>query len=284
MNTWLDWFRTHLHWFVFLILEGASLVMLFRFSIFHKSVWTTQTNALAGTVLQWEADWHSYLDLRDINKALVRENLVLQTSNERLRNRIETLTHDTNYVEQLMLNHLEAFKVIPAHVVDNSIRRRDNILTLDKGRLDGVRNEMGVVSGTGIVGIIYEVSDHFSLVLPVLNSRSNISCRLRGTNYFGSLHWKGGNPLDAYIDDIPRHARFRVGDVVETSGYSSVFPAGIFVGRVMQVLNSPDGLSYELKVRLSTDLANLYDVNIIDNPFKEELDSLHAKALPEVKE
>ena len=274
MGNWLEWFRTHLHWFVFLALEAASLVMLFRFNSYHYSVWATQTNAVAGQILEWESDMHGYLHLKEINEQLTHENLVLQYNNQILREQVAELSHDTTYVEQLMLEHLEDVQCIHAHVVNNSVRMKDNVITLNKGALDGVREEMGVVCGTGVVGIVYQVSDHFSLVLPILNSKSNISCRLRDTEYFGSLKWKGGNVLDAYIDDIPRHARFRVGDVVETSGFSSVFPAGIFIGKVSEVLNSPDGLSYELKVRLSTDLAILRDVNILSNPYQAELDTL----------
>lgn len=152
-------------------------------------------------------------------------------------------------------------------------------MTLDKGSADGVREEMGVVSGTGVVGIIYQTSPHYSLVLPVLNSNSSISCRLRGTDFFGSLTWKGGNPLDAYLDGIPLHARFHLGDIVETSGYSSVFPPGIFVGKVSEVYSSQDGTSYDLKVRLSVDLANLRDVTIIGNPAKQEIDTLQSRAV-----
>lgn len=277
MSNWLEWFRTHLHWLVFLALEAASMVMLFRFNTYHSSVWATQSNVVAGSVLQWESDFHSYLQLREINEQLTHENLVLQYNNQLLRDELLELQHDTTYVERLMQEHLQELHYIPARVVSNSVRMKDNVITLNKGARDGVREEMGVVCGTGIVGIVYQVSDHFSLVLPILNSKSNISCRLRDTEYFGSLKWKGGNVLDAYIDDIPRHARFKVGDVVETSGFSSVFPAGIFVGKVSEVLNSPDGLSYELKVRLSCDLAVLRDVNIIDNPVKAEVDTLNAQ-------
>lgn len=284
MRSWFDWFRTHTHWFVFIIMETASLIMLFRFSLYHQSVWVTQSNAVAGHVLALEADFYDYLNLKSVNQELVKENLALQHSNNLLRDKVKELAHDTTYVERLMAEHLEDLSVIPAQVVSNSVHLRNNIITLNKGRLDGVRDEMGVVCGTGIVGIVYDASDHFSLVLPILNSHSSISCRLRGTDFFGQLVWKGGSVLDAYLQDIPRHAKFRIGDIIETSGYSSVFPAGIFVGKVSQVLNSKDGLSYELKVRLSCDLATLRDVNIIDNPYKEELDTLFQQGRKEVRE
>ena len=279
MFAWIEWIKTHLHWLVFLLLETASLVMLFRFNMYHHSVWNTQANAGAGKVLAWENELHSYLKLKELNGQLVRENLILMHNNRVMAEELESLKHDTTYVERLMAAQLDTLNHIPARVISNSVRMKDNLMTLDKGAADGVREEMGVVSGTGVVGIIYETSPHYSLVLPVLNSNSSISCRLRGTDFFGSLTWKGGSPLDAFLDGIPLHARFRVGDIVETSGHSSVFPPGIFVGKVSEVFSSQDGTSYELKVRLSVDMANLRDVIIIDNPDWQEIDTLQSRAM-----
>ena len=279
MFGWIEWIKTHLHWLVFLLLETASLVMLFRFNMYHHSVWNTQANAVAGRVLAWENELHSYLRLKELNRQLVQENLILMHNNRMMSEELTALKHDTTYVERLMADCMVDLHCIPACIISNSVRMKDNLMTLDKGSADGVREEMGVVSGTGVVGIIYQTSPHYSLVLPVLNSHSSISCRLRGTDFFGSLTWKGGNPLDAYLDGIPLHARFHVGDIVETSGYSSVFPPGIFVGKVSEVYSSQDGTSYDLKVRLSVDLANLRDVIIIGNPDKQEIDTLQSRAV-----
>lgn len=284
MNSWVDWFRTHAHWFVFILMETTSLVMLFRFNTYQHSVWMTQMNAVAGRYMELESDFYDYMTLKEVNQQLVKENIILQQSNQMLRDKVKDLTHDTTEVERRMMAHLAPFNIIPARVVSNSIHLKNNVITLNRGRADGVKQEMGVVCGTGIVGIVYDTSEHFSLVMPVLNSHSSISCRLRGTDFFGSLVWKGGNVLDAYIEDIPRHAKFRIGDIVETSGYSSVFPAGIYVGKVSKVLNSADGLSYELMVRLSCDLSTLRDVCIIDNPQKEEIDTLREQGRKEVRE
>ncbi len=274
VNTLLTWLKTHLHWFVFFILEGASMVMLFRFNHYHNSVWVTQANAVVGQVVAWEAELHSYAQLKDANEILMQQNLSLQLSNERMRQELDSLKHDSTYTERLMTQRMSSFEKIYAHVISNSIKNKDNIITLDKGWADGVENEMGVVSGTGPVGIVYAVSEHYSLVLPILNSKSNISCRLRGTNYFGSLSWRGGKVLEAYLSDIPHHAKCHVGDQVETSGYSHVFPPGIFVGTVSKIRNSRDGQSYELKVKLSTDLSVLRSVCILKNPLKQEIDTL----------
>ena len=136
---------------------------------------------------------------------------------------------------------------------------------------------MGVVCGTGVVGIVYLVSEHYSVLIPVLSSVSNISCTIRSRGYFGYLHWKGGSPEEAYIDDIPRHARFKLGDVIVTSGYSSVFPPGIVVGKIKHVYNSANGLSYRLKITLSTDFGRLRDVCVInDKEMDRKLEILHA--------
>lgn len=263
---------------LFLILEVLSGWMLFRFNAYQGSVWFTQANAVAGQVLDYEAKLLQFIHLKDLNGQLTQDILQLQQENDSMRTLLAQLTQDSSYTQKVQADLLAGEKLIPAHVISNSIKQKDNFITLDKGSKDGIRTEMGVVSGTGIVGITYLVSNHFSVVLPILNTHSNISCRLRGTNYFGSLKWSGGSPLQAYMDDIPRHARCKIGDVVETSGFSSVFPAGIFVGKVIQINNSKDGLSYRLEVQLSTDLAKIRDVCIVSNSRQAELDSLQRQA------
>ena len=164
------------------------------------------------------------------------------------------------------------------------MNRRDNFITIDKGAQDGIKKDMGVVSGNGVVGIVYLVSDHYSIILPVLNSQSNISCTIRGRGYFGYLHWTGGAIHLAYVDDIPRHAHFKLYDQVVTSGYSSVFPPGVIVGKILHVYNSSDGLSYRLNVKLSTDFANLRDVCVIDNTAMAERIRIMQAATDSIKE
>lgn len=278
LQSFIDRLLQYAHWVLFLILEVLSGWMLFRFNAYQGSVWFTQANAVAGQVLDYEAKLLQFIHLKDLNGQLTQDILQLQQENDSMRTLLAQLTQDSSYTQKIQADLLAGEKLIPAHVISNSIKQKDNFITLDKGSKDGIRTEMGVVSGTGIVGITYLVSNHFSVVLPILNTHSNISCRLRGTNYFGSLKWSGGSPLQAYMDDIPRHARCKIGDVVETSGFSSVFPAGIFVGKVIQINNSKDGLSYRLEVQLSTDLAKIRDVCIVSNSRQAELDSLQRQA------
>lgn len=274
MREFLDRLVAHVHWVVFLILETLSGIMLFQFNHYQGSVWFTQANAVAGKVLEGEARVVSFLNLKDANLQLTQENIALQQDLDLLRHKLAELQKDSSYTERILAGQTSSLPMIPAQVIANSVRQKDNLLTINKGSRDGVRAEMGVLSGTGVVGIVCKTSAHYALVLPILNRKSSISCRLRGTEYFGYLKWKGGNPLQAYIDDIPRHARFSVGDVVETSGFSNVFPAGIFVGRVAQIHDSADGLAYQLEVQLATDFANLRDVCVVVQKDGDELNGM----------
>lgn len=274
MRNLLDFLNKYSYWLLFIVLEAISLLLLFRFNLYQGSVWFTSANTVAGRILEWEADALSYIELGEQNKQLVQRNYMLERKMEELTRRLERATHDSTYAELRQAELLKDFKTIPAEVVNNSVNKRNNYLTINKGEADGVKPEMGVVCGTGIVGIVYLTSPHYSVVMPLLNGKSNVSCRLRGTDYFGYLCWEGRSPLSLSLGDIPRHARLKVGMVVETSGFSAVFPAGLFVGRVKEIANSEDGLSYKLKVNLGTDFARLRDVCVLATPNRAEIDSL----------
>lgn len=279
MDILLDRLKENFHWVVFLVLELLSGFLLFQFNSYQGSVWFTQANAISGHVLEWQQELMSYVHLKQQNKLLTERNLSLQLELQQLREEYATLKHDSTYGERRQQTLLSHYRLIPARVVGNSVHRKDNYLTINRGSADGVQPEMGVVSGTGVVGIVAKVTPHYALVMSLLNSHSSISCRIRGTNYFGYLKWSGGSSLRAHIDDIPRHARCKVGDAVESNGFSNVFPEGIFIGRVAQIHDSADGLAYQLEVHLSTDLAHLQDVSVISNYDRVERDSL-TQSLP----
>lgn len=276
MGVILDRLKAKIHWVVFLVLELLSGLLLFRFNSYQASVWATQANAVTGQIMEWESELFAFVNLKEQNDLLTQQNQALQMELNELRYQLSGRTEDSTYVECLRNNVLAQQHIIPARIISNSVRSKDNFLTINRGSADGVEPEMGVVSGTGLVGIVSGVTPHYAMVMSVLNSRSNISCRLRGTNYFGYLTWRGGSPQLAYIADVPRHARCEVGDTVETSGYSQVFPQGLFIGRVSQVRDSQDGLAYELEVKLGNDLGNIQSVCVLQNEHKAELDSLKA--------
>ena len=194
-----------------------------------------------------------------------------------MRQRLEDATGDSALLHYSQLQLLGEYKLIPAKVVTNSTSLPDNLITIDKGSVDGVKVDMGVASGNGVVGVVYMVGSHYSIVIPVLNSHSHLSVALERSGFFGSLSWTGGAPDVADMNDVPRHAQFRWGERVVTSGYSSIFPPGVLVGHVLHVYNSRDGLSYRVQVKLSSDFSRLRDVCVIDNSrMQERIDLMRA--------
>lgn len=277
MRNLIDFLARHNHWFLFILLEVLSFVLLFHYNSYQGSVWFSSANAVSGKVFEWNASVTQYFSLVDVNKTLTERNIYLERQVEQLTEQLEKAGRDSTEIERMQTSVLKDCNTIPAKVVSCSLNKLNNFITIDKGYADGVRKDMGVVCGTGVVGIVYLVSEHYSVLIPVLSSVSNISCTIRSRGYFGYLHWKGGPPEEAYIDDIPRHARFKLGDVIVTSGYSSVFPPGIVVGKIKHVYNSANGLSYRLKITLSTDFGRLRDVCVInDKEMDRKLEILHA--------
>jgi rod shape-determining protein MreC len=272
MRNLIEFIKKYNHWFVFVLLEVVSFVLLFKFNSYQGSVWFSSANAVAGKVYEVDAAVKNYFSLTKINEQLNQRNLYLEQTVRRLQDKIERLEpqEDSSWLALTQAEVLKDYKLIPAKVITNSVDKRDNFITIDKGRADGVRKDMGVACGNGVVGVVYMVSEHYAVVIPLLNSKSNVSVTIRKRGYYGYLHWTGGAANLAYVDDIPRHAHFRLGDFVETSGYSSIFPPGIIAGQVLHVYNSADGLSYRVQVRLTTDFGNLRDVCVIDNTGMEE--------------
>ena len=266
MKNLLEFLSRHYHWPIFVFLEAVSLTLLFSYNSYHNSVWFSSANALTGRFYQWTSAVESYFSLTKVNEDLTLRNYYLERQVNQLRRLYGEATQEKDPQEQKGLDSLSRYQLIPAKVVSNELGKRDNLMTIDKGKDDGVEVGMGVACGRGVVGVTYLVSDHYSVVIPVLNTyASRISCAIRGYGYFGVLRWYGEDAGYAYVEDIPRHARFKRGDWVETNGYSSIFPPGVLVGQIVEVYNARDGLSYKLKVRLSTDFGNVRDVVVISD-------------------
>ena len=266
MHILLDFLRKYHHWFLFVMLEVVSAVLLFRYNSYQNSVWLSSANVAVGKVYEMESELTSFFSMSRANEELTLRNFYLERQVEQLRRLYTEATQDTTVTERQGLQFLSKYKLIHAKGVANSLSEPANLMTIDKGSAAGVEVDMGVACGNGVVGVVYLVSSHYSVVIPVLNTTmSRISGAIRGRNYFGYLRWDGKDPAVAFVEDVPRHAKFKRGEWVETSGYSSIFPRGILVGQIEKVFNSSDGLSYKLQVRLSTDFGCLRDVFVIND-------------------
>lgn len=277
MRNLLEFLAKYNHWFVFLILEVVSMVLLFQYNSYQGSAWFSSANAVTGKLYEWDANVETFFSLTKVNQELTQRNAYLEQEVQKLSDSLVSATKDSSIYHRDQFALLRNYRLIPAKVVANSIDKPGNLMTIDKGSADGIHKDMGVISGTGVVGIVYLVAEHYAIVIPVLNTKSNISCMIQNRGYFGYLRWKGGVSDLAYLEEVPRHAHFKLGDYVVTSGYSAVFPPGVRVGRILHVFNSADGLSYRVQLRLSTDFARLRDVCVIDDTaMKERLEIMRA--------
>ena len=270
MRNLLNFFLKYNYWFLFIFLEVISFVLLFRFNNYQGSAFFTSSNQVAGMVYESANKVTGYFHLKTINDGLVQKNVELELQVEHLRSALMELTADSTEIEHMKSNALLGYDIYRANVINNSLTHADNYITLNKGENDGIRREMGVISGSGVVGIVYQTSPNYSVVIPILNSKSSISCKIKRSDYFGFLKWDGGSSQYATVKDMPRHSLFTLGDTIVTSGHSAVFPGGIPVGTVEDMSDSHDGLSYLLKVKLFTDFARLSDVRVIAKKAQEE--------------
>lgn len=251
--------------FLFLIFEVAAFYLLFKNNHFQRASFLNSTNAISASLYEEYSEYKDYIHLKEVNNSLSKENSQLRDfqieSFERLFGK-NIMVNDTIYRRKYLYTK--------AKVVNNSVTRQNNYLTLNVGRLSGIESGMGVVGPQGVVGIIKNVSDNFSTVVSVLHRESKISVKHQPTQYFGSLQWNGENYLKASLVDIANHVQIKKGDTVVTSGFSSTFPEGIKCA-IIEDFSLPEGENfYEIKVGLLNDFKRLTYVYIVKNNYSTE--------------
>lgn len=279
MRNLLNFLIRYNYWFLFILLEAASFVLLFRFNRYQRSVFFTSANVVAGSVYEVSGGISSYFHLKSLNDDLLNRNMLLEQQNANLRNALNDMYVDSAQINSIQMAPNTDYELYKAKVINNRVTQIDNYITLDKGSADGIRPEMGVVDANGVVGILYKTSAHYSVVISVLNSKFIIYSKVLGSDYYGELKWQHGDSRYAYLE-LPRHAAFNLGDTVVTNGFSSAFPEGVMVGTVEDVADSPDGIFFMLKIKLSTDFSKLSNVRIIARKGQQEQRELERGITP----
>lgn len=277
MRDLLNYFIRNSKWFVFAIYFVASLVLLIRSNPFAGNVYLSSANTVTGTIYDMADRVTGYMNLRETNEELNRRNAELIEELERLKLQNialqEAVIADTIILPPAMKPY--EFKV--ARVVKNSVMNPKNYITINKGASDGVSTEMGVIDANGVVGIVGTVGSNYSRVISLLNPDFRLSCKIKNNDSFGSLVWDGKDPRYAILEELPRHTEFSDGDTIVTSGYSSVFPAGIPVGIIAGRENTVNDNMLNLKVKLFTDFSTLKNVQVIANYISDEVKMLNPK-------
>lgn len=262
--------QRHHAFILFLILEIVAFVLIFSNNDFQRSMYLNSANRISGTIYSRYSSVVDYFHLSTVNRELSEEN-------SRLRQELTFYKSETTVTDTLMLKQFTdsaAYSFIPARVINNSVTRQHNYITLDKGTRDGVQPDMGIVTASGAAGVIIHASESFSTAISLLNLRWNVSAKLKRNNYFGSLAWDGKDYRYALLNEIPFHVDLLKGDTIVTSGFSSIFPEGMKLGVVEDFKKEGGDNFYYIKVRLSVDFKSLSYVEIIRNIHKREIEEL----------
>lgn len=271
MRNLLNFLARYNNLILFLLLEGIALFLIITENNYHNTRFSKGVRGLTRGIDQRITNTKNYLNLRDINSALSIENADLQTrlADVLLRDTTRFIQHEDTLVNQKYL-------YTSALVVNNSVNKQKNFFTLNKGKKKGVDVDMAVITTDGVAGIIVASSDNYSIAMSLLNIDFRLSSRFRGSGYFGSLAWDGRDTQHAVLSEVPQHVPVAVGDTVETTGYSAIFPEGILIGTVSDFKKS-GGDFYVINVKLSNDFRKLSYVRVIGNLRRTEQKSLETQ-------
>lgn len=265
MRNLLNFFIRYGAWFLFVFYAAISCFLLFQRNPFQHHVYLTSANAVVSGVYDVAANVTGYINLRDINADLQRRTADLESEVIALREHNRALRQQLLQDSLRTTDSLGRFRFILATVVNNSVVNPYNYITVNKGRLDSIQPEMGVMDQNGVVGVVNTVSDHHARIISLLNPNFRLSCKLRGNDAFGSLVWDGKSPYEAILEELPKQVRFHKGDTIITSGFSAVFPEGIPVGTIIGSTRGEDDNFNTLRIKLLTDFSTLSTVKVISN-------------------
>ncbi len=263
-------------WFVFVFFVALSCALLFSGNPYQHHVYLTSANSVASGIYNMRNSVASYFDLREINEDLNQRNAALESEVLALREQIREADARIQTDTMRLPGVLAQYNFVVAHVISNSIARPHNYITINKGTADGIAPEMGVIDHNGVVGIVNVAGPHSARIISLLNPHFKLSCKIKGSEHFGSLVWDGNDPTVALLEELPRHTVFAPGDTIVTSGYSAVFPEGIPVGYVMEDQRRHDENFFTLRVKLSTDFTTLSNVQVVVDSLRAEHIALQA--------
>ena len=272
MNQIIQFFIRTRDFFLFLVLFAVSLGFVFSSNYYSQSAYINSANAISGNLYAFSNYWSSYFHLRTENEALTEENKALRSRLLQLENKLKNLP----LLDSLSVVQTDKvkYKIFKANVIKNSYRLHKNYLTIDRGSNDGVRQDMGVLSPRGVVGIVEHTSGRFATVQSVLNSKSALNAMIKRTEHFGSLRWNTQQPNVVQLLEVPNIAPIQMGDTIVTGGMSNIFPKGIPIGKIVHYERSKFDNTYIIDVLLFTDMTNLNYVYIIEDIDREAIKEL----------
>jgi rod shape-determining protein MreC len=270
---------------LFLALEGVAFWLVVSYNSQQGSVFQAFTHRFVNGVEELNHSIVSYFNLGQVNDALQADLMALRVQNDSLRAQVAYLRHTipqsaSYYAYGDTLRPSVAFRYIPARILENTLTGSYNYVVLNVGKAHGVRPEMGIITATGVAGIVSHVSDNYSLGLSLLNRNVRISARIKGKEILGTFTWSGGSIRMGTMQFVPLHYQPSRGDTIVTSNFSTLFPEGFILGTIHSIQESEQNGFYDIEVKLATDFGSLDYVYVTENRNRPEIDSLLVRANP----
>ncbi len=272
MRNLIVFLARHYFFLLFLFLQIVSLTLVVNHNYFQKAAAVSASNALTGSMYETRNEITQYFDLRDQNIQLSEMNAILLGKLESAYLNYDTTVHVVNDTIRRL-----RYSYIAAQVIDNTVSLRNNYLVLNRGALQGVKVDMGVVTPGGIVGIVREVSDNFCVVMSILHKDSKVSASVKKDGTFGQVSWDITDYREGVMVDLPIHSKIKIGDTLVTSGLGDAFPAGIPVGTVKSFEKKAGEKTYTVRVLFTTDFRRLHHVYIVKDLMRDEINQLKEK-------
>jgi rod shape-determining protein MreC len=262
MRNLIEFLVRHYFAVLFLVFESFNFVLIVEFNEFQKQIFFNFSNSVSANINYISSSIINYFNLEEKNTELLQENA-------RLKKKVELLKSLKKRPERTQL-----YEFIPSKVVSSTVSYQNNFLILNKGRDAGVKKNMAVVSPSGAVGVVYNVSKHFCSVLSLLNVKAGVSSKIKRLNYPCIVTWDGKDYRYGKINDLPSHLHIKKGDSIVTSGFSAIFPENIYVGKIVKFEKQENKNFYNVTVKYGVDFKTVSNVHIVMNKYKAEFDSL----------
>lgn len=264
MKNLLNFLTKYSNLILFLVLEGIAFYLLIKGNNYHNSTIIKEIRGITSGIERKISNTRSYFHLREINQTLANENVILKQKVEKLGK-----NEDLSFFQVLDTIRRQQYLYTSAEVMNNSVNRQKNFFTLNKGTRQGIQTDMAVISESGVAGVVIGASQNYSVAMSLLNLDFRLSARIKSNGYFGSLAWDGVHSNTAILSEIPQHVAFTIGDTVETTGFSVIFPEGVFIGTISSY-EKPGGDFFNINITLGTDFRKLHYVKVIQNTMKDE--------------
>ena len=271
MRNLINFITRHYFFFLFAMLQVLAIMLIVQNNTYHRSFFINSSNYIAGNIYRMQSGITQYFSLKSINEELMEENTLLRSQIQGTY-----LTTDQNIFTFRDTLYQRQFRYVNARVINNSVRNRNNYLTLNKGRIHGIRPDMGVIGSNGVIGIVKDVSGNFSSVISLLHSDMQVSAKIEKNNHLGTIIWEGFDHTKATMLYIPPHVELEKGDTIITSGFSQIFPEGIAIGVINDFEVRRGDNFFTIDVELFTDFNRLEYVYVVQNIFRDEIGGLEA--------